>query len=236
MELGKTQPRGLWKTMKGVVNEEGFWALFSGVGPAALRQVIYGGICLGFYKPLRNLMYPDIKNEDLDFFKRLSVSLITGITGQSCALPLDLIKIRMQADGRLKMMGLQPRYENATHAFKTIVREEGVSAFFTGVSPTLIRAGLLTVGGIACYDTSKEWIIRHFHTSEETTIGRIINCTCASIMSGILLMYVFIVGFISTCMSNPFDVVKTRMMEQHQGKQLYKSSLDCFIKVSFKFK
>lgn len=32
-------------------------------------------------------------------------------------------------------------------------------------------------------------------------------------------------------MSNPFDVVKTRMMEQHQGKQLYKSSMDCFIKV-----
>lgn len=34
-------------------------------------------------------------------------------------------------------------------------------------------------------------------------------------------------------MSNPFDVVKTRMMEQHQGKQLYKSSMDCFIKVGF---
>lgn len=182
----KTQTKGLWQIMKGVVKDEGFWALFSGVGPAALRQVIYGGICLGFYKPLRTLMYPDIKNEDLDFFKRLSVSLITGITGQSCALPLDLIKIRMQSDGRLKMMGLQPRYKNATDAFFTIIREEGVKAFFTGVSPTLIRAGLLTVGGIACYDTSKEWIIRHLHTSEETTFGRIINCTGASIVSGSL--------------------------------------------------
>lgn len=49
-------------------------------------------------------------------------------------------------------------------------------------------------------------------------------------------MRVFIVGFISTCMSNPFDVVKTRMMEQHQGKQLYKSSLDCFVKVYFYYK
>ena len=32
-------------------------------------------------------------------------------------------------------------------------------------------------------------------------------------------------------MSNPFDVVKTRMMEQHQGEHLYKSSIDCLIKV-----
>lgn len=102
-----------------------------------------------------------------------------------------------------------------------IVREEGVKAFFTGVSPTLIRAGLLTVGGIACYDSSKEFIMRHFHTSDDTAWGRVVNCTLASIYS----------GFVSTCMSNPFDVVKTRMMEQHQGRHLYKSSFDCLIKV-----
>lgn len=86
----KVPSRGIWKTMTGVVKEEGFMALFSGVGPAALRQVIYGGICTGFYKPLRRLMYPGVENEDLDFMKRLSVSLITGISGQTCALPLDL--------------------------------------------------------------------------------------------------------------------------------------------------
>ena len=185
----KTPTKGIWKTITGVVKEEGFWALFSGVGPAALRQVIYGGICLGFYKPLRSLMYPDVKNEDLDFFKRLSVSLITGISGQSCALPLDLIKVRMQADGRLKMMGMQPRYKNATDAFFTIIREEGVKAFFTGVSPTLIRAGLLTVGGIACYDTIKQWIMRLCHTSDDTTLGRVFNCTAASVLSGMFVYY-----------------------------------------------
>ena len=180
----KTPSRGLWRTMTGVVREEGFWALFGGVGPAARRQVIYGGICTGFYKPLRRLMYPGEENENLSFPKRLCVSLITGISGQTCSLPLDLIKVRMQADGRLKMMGEKPRYKSATDAFFTIIREEGVKAFFTGVSPTLIRAGLLTVGGIACYDSSKEWIMRHFHTSDATTSGRIINCTCASIYSG----------------------------------------------------
>lgn len=217
----KVPSKGIWKTMTGVVREEGFLALFSGVGPAALRQVIYGGICTGFYKPLRNFLYPDVSNENLVFYQRLSVSLITGISGQTCSLPLDLIKIRMQADGRLKMMGQPPRYKSATDAFVKVIREEGVRAFFTGVSPTLIRAGLLTVGGIACYDTSKEFIIRHFHTSDDTTAGRIINCTLASIYS----------GFVSTCMSNPFDVVKTRMMEQHQGKHLYKNSFDCLVKV-----
>lgn len=170
--------------MTGVVREEGFWALFGGVGPAALRQVIYGGICTGFYKPLRRLMYPGEENENLSFPKRLCVSLTTGITGQTCSLPLDLIKVRMQADGRLIMMGEKPRYKSATNAFFTIIREEGVSAFFTGVSPTLIRAGLLTVGGIACYDSSKEWIMRHFHTSDSTAMGRVINCTLASIYSG----------------------------------------------------
>lgn len=59
--------------------------------------------------------------------------------------------------------------------------------------------------------------MRHFHTSDDTAWGRVVNCTLASIYS----------GFVSTCMSNPFDVVKTRMMEQHQGRHLYKSSFDC---------
>lgn len=72
----------------------------------------------------------------------------------------------MQADGRLRSMGLQPRYKNATDAFFRVIKEEGFRAYFVGVTPTLIRAALMTGGGIACYDQSREWFVKYRNSIE----------------------------------------------------------------------
>ena len=72
----------------------------------------------------------------------------------------------MQADGRLRSMGLQPRYKNATDACVRVIKEEGFRAYFVGVTPTLIRAALMTGGGIACYDQSREWFVKYRNSIE----------------------------------------------------------------------
>ena len=54
--------------------------------------------------------------------------------------PMEVIKIRLQAQMHSLADPLEaPRYRNAAHAAYTIVREEGFTALYRGVSLTALR-------------------------------------------------------------------------------------------------
>lgn len=54
--------------------------------------------------------------------------------------PMEVVKIRLQAQQHSLADPLEaPRYRNAGHAVYTIVREEGFSALYRGVSLTALR-------------------------------------------------------------------------------------------------
>lgn len=131
------------------------------------------------------------------------------------ASPADLVKVRMQADGRLAKLGQQPRYTGLVDAFTKIARAEGVRGLWRGVGPNAQRAFLVNMGELACYDQSKQWIIGRGIADDN--IGA---HTLASLMSGLS----------ATTLSCPADVVKTRMMNQAAGVAVYRNSLDCLRK------
>ena len=54
--------------------------------------------------------------------------------------PMEVVKIRLQAQQHSLADPLEaPRYRNAGHAVYAIVREEGLSALYRGVSLTALR-------------------------------------------------------------------------------------------------
>lgn len=139
---------------------------------------------------------------------------------QIVASPADLIKVRMQADGRFISQGLQPRYSSIFDAFRKIVQTEGFLGLWRGVLPNAQRAFLVNMGELTCYDYSKHLIIDH-NICEDNVFAH----TLASVASGLA----------ATALSCPADVVKTRMMNQAAGnkeemKITYRSSYDCVVK------
>ena len=40
-----------------------------------------------------------------------------------------------------------------------------------------------------------------------------------------------IAGFIAAAATSPVDVVKTRIMNEKEGKRVYKNTLDCMVKI-----
>lgn len=135
------------------------------------------------------------------------------------ASPADLIKVRMQADGRMVSKGLQPRYSGTFDALSKILRTEGFLGLWTGVFPNIQRAFLVNMGELACYDHAKHFVIQN-----QIADDNIYAHTLASIMSGLA----------ATTLSCPADVVKTRMMNQawssKENKVRYSSSYDCVVK------
>lgn len=80
-------------------------------------------------------------------YKALS-GMTAGGVGQAIAVPCDLIKVRMQGDGRLVAAGKldKPRYTGLMDAFVKIKAEEGIAGFYKGATPAIQRAALVNLG------------------------------------------------------------------------------------------
>lgn len=101
-----------------IVKQEGFTGLYSGVTPAIARHVPYTGTRVILYEYLRGRFTKE--GEKPPFFLRLGMGFTAGGTAQVLAVPMDLIKVRMQADGRLVASGelSKPRYTGLLDALR----------------------------------------------------------------------------------------------------------------------
>lgn len=126
--------------------------------------------------------------------------------------PLDVVKTRIQAQGKLNRYGL------FVHAFGKIIREEGVKGLYRGVVPVTI--GYLPTWTIyfTVYERAKRFYPRflreHFGVQKDW-----LNHFAASLTA----------GSASSIAVNPIWVVKTRLMLQTGSEKVYyKSTLDAF--------
>ena len=134
--------RGLLGTVATVAREEGPAALWRGLVPALHRQVVYGGLRIGLYEPVKGYTNTLFGGEGLA--SKVAAGLATGAAAIAVASPTDLVKVRMQA---------QPgRYGSALGAYATIVRTEGVRALWTGLGPNVGRNAVR----VWCLSVSRE--------------------------------------------------------------------------------
>ncbi|XP_059655825.1 mitochondrial uncoupling protein 3 [Cornus florida] len=199
-----------------IVRGEGLLGLYKGLSPAIVRHLFYTPIRIVGYEHLRNALAPT--GTSLSLSSKALIGGISGVIAQVVVSPADLVKVRMQADGRLVSQGLQPRYSGALDALKKIIGTEGFGGLYKGVLPNVQRAFLVNMGELACYDHAKRFIIQNKISSDN-----IYAHTLASIMSGLS----------ATALSCPADVVKTRMMNQmvsDEGNVKYRNSYDCLVK------
>lgn len=133
--------------------------------------------------------------------------MLTGGIGQFVASPTDVVKVRLQADGRLKALGKEPRYRGTADAFARIWREEGLGGYYKGIGPSVQRAAIINGCGIASYDHTKQVLMKVLGTEEGLS---------AKVLGSLVS------GFVSAMVSTPFDVVKTRIMNQPKDVKLYR--------------
>ena len=223
-ELGKTltgeaavgRPKGMMATALHIFRTEGLLAMYGGLSAAALRQFVYGGIGVGLYVPVRTLVIgKDADPKKATLLQRILSGALSGSLGQLVANPFDLVKVRLQADGRLKSLGQPPRYRGTFDALARIPREEGVAGFYKGLGPSVARAAVINGCGIASYDQSKV-VVLQLTGRDKGLVPQVIG----SLVSGL----------VSAIVSTPFDVIKTRMMNQPKNAPLYAGPLDCVAK------
>lgn len=120
--------------------------------------------------------------------------------------PADMLKIRMQA-------WKQEPHPLRWHA-KSIYKNGGLIGFYRGVEATMSRAIVVNATQLPAYDFTKHKLINLGILQDNHTCHLVCSITA---------------GVILTLVSGPFDLARTRLMNQ-PAKKIYKGMVDCLIK------
>ena len=105
-----------------IAKEEGAAALWKGRQPGLHRQCLFGGLRIGLYDPVKSRVSNFLDGEgakDASFASKVVSGLITGAFAISIANPTDLVKVRLQAQGRQALAKAgeaapKPKYVDST--------------------------------------------------------------------------------------------------------------------------
>lgn len=153
--IGRDAPySGITSTFLRTFREEGFRALFRGVGPTLVGAIPYEGIKFGSYDLLTQLLPRDI-DPKADFAGKIMCGGGAGMLATIFTYPNDTVRRRLQMQGS----GGTPRiYRNAIHCYVTLAQREGFVAFYRGLTPTLVRAVPNMGVQFATYELFKSWL------------------------------------------------------------------------------
>lgn len=189
-----------------LVNNEGIKGLYKGLKPSQLREAVYSTLRLGLYEPYKELLGAHDKSHTPFYIKALAGAM-SGLTGSVIANPTDVVKIRMQAS------------EHNDHGvrwhIKDIYHNQGMKGFYKGVQATVARAIMVNATMLSTYDHIKHTLINLGLFKEGYVLHFI-----SSMVTGVTMTFT----------TAPFDIARTRLMNQPYEIQLYKGLFDCMIK------
>ncbi|KIW87697.1 mitochondrial thiamine pyrophosphate carrier 1 [Cladophialophora bantiana CBS 173.52] len=122
--------KGVFSTLRAIVRDEGIRALWKGNIPAELMYITYGGVQFTAYRSITQAqaMLPTRPPPSLESFISGAGA---GAAATSITYPLDLLRTRFAAQGPEKI------YSGLANSVQDILRREGPSGFFRGLSAAL---------------------------------------------------------------------------------------------------
>ncbi|TXG63537.1 hypothetical protein EZV62_010531 [Acer yangbiense] len=201
---------GMGQLFVQLLKNEGPKSLYLGLTPALMRSVLYGGLRLGLYEPSKNAC--DWAFGSTNILLKIASGAFAGATATALTNPTEVLKVRLQMNSTLRQGG--PIAE-----MRRLISEEGITALWKGVGPAMARAAALTASQLATYDESKRILMTRTPLEEGFHL-HLISSTVA--------------GIVSTFITAPVDMVKTRLMLQQESIKLgsYKNGFHCAYQVA----
>jgi solute carrier family 25 oxoglutarate transporter 11 len=208
-----------WALARTTLATRGISEFYSGLTSAILRQAVYATTRLGLYKTLADREKERTNSSSISFTKKSLYSVISGGIGAIVGNPCDIALIRLQTDHSLPPSSRR-NYSGILNALYRIGKEEGLAAYWTACTPTVMRACSINFGMLAPYDQCKEFLDHNFGAS---SMNRIYSSLFAAVCACII--------------SLPFDNVKVKcqkMVKNSEGVFPYSGFFDCLVKTSQK--
>merc|ERR1712216_372460 len=209
-EGGSTSPVTIATQM---LKNEGFMAMYAGLGAGLTRQVVYTGARLGLFDVFTEKSKDKAYDSVPGFAKKSVCAVGAGGIAALAGNPADLALIRMQADSMLPAEQRR-NYRGVFHALGSIAGTDGPLGLFKGAAATASRAMALNFGMLAFNAQAKEMLQAAGAPGAVQGIGA-----------------PAIAGFFASFFSLPFDFVKTQIQKMKPdpvtGQLPFKGPVDC---------
>lgn len=192
-----------------IVRDDGVRGLWNGISASLTRQLTYSTCRFGMYEVGRQMAPKD--KGPMPFYQKVLLAGVSGGVGGVFGTPGDMVNVRMQND--MKLPPEQRRnYKHVIDGMIKVVKGEGFMTLFNGCTMASIRAVFMTIGQVAMYDQIKQMFI-HYKLMSDNPVTHFTSSTIAAA--------------IATTLTQPLDVMKTRMMNAKPGE--FKGIMDCFM-------
>merc|ERR1719410_2998747 len=195
-------------TVKRTAGNEGIFALWNGVNAAWLRESSYTSLRLGLYEPCK-IAFGCTTPETTTFLKKFGAGSAAGALGSLAGNPFDVLKTKMMA-----AEGGQPSISGTA---KELYSKQGIPGFYRGIDSNVARAMVLNGTKMACYDQMKGLVVSTTGLPKSHLAVQFLAAASA--------------GFFMTCTVSPFDMVRTRLINQPADAKIYNNALDCIVKI-----
>lgn len=136
-----TKYRGLFDALRSMLREEGLRSYYRGLSASLWAFVPNWAIYWYTYETFKRTYSKGGKPPTalVHVTSALSAGGITAVT----TAPFWTLKSRLQVD--MNSAGGQRRYRSVPHGFQKIIREEGISGLYKGLTPTLLGLGHVAI-------------------------------------------------------------------------------------------
>jgi len=127
---------------------------------------------------------------------------VAAVCAEMITFPVDTAKTRLQLQGQIRDKRWEKvRYRGTLHCIASIMKEEGVTSVYKGLSPAMLRQAVYGTIKFGLYYSTKELVLRSGRKESCLT-----NLGCA-----------VLAGSVSSAIATPTDLIKVRMQSYGVG-------------------
>lgn len=120
---------------------------------------------------------------------------------------------------KTKLMASQSKVvPSMTETAKELFKNQGFSGFYRGIDSNIARAMVLNGTKMGVYDQAKGIVVEKTGLPKTSLAAQFLAAVTA--------------GFFMTVTVSPFDMVRTRLMNQPADAKIYNNAVDCMVKIA----
>jgi len=140
-----------------ISTEGGVKSLYKGIMPTIGGIIPYAGVNFGSYETLKWIAPKNPETKQPHLIVKIFCGGLAGCIGQTFAYPFDLIRRQMQIVGFVEGRQI-PNYRNMFHAAECIVKTNGVTGLFRGLTINYMKAAPSVGISFATFEVIKKYI------------------------------------------------------------------------------